>query len=220
MSSMFSTNDNPRQDSARQGEEFIALVHQKMSRLVQEFANGEINRTQFHKLYDRYQRQIAAVAQLLAESDPALWRAAIADGEDTQHLKKRLSARPIGMALYLAGAEQPLQSFGAFDIAPARIQPMLEGYQRAVGAVFRAGMRRTELDDGRWLCFVPGGHTTLVALFSLEPTDNQLATLDRLHHDFEEANRHILERGVPDPEALAYPYYTFVQRRGKALDQS
>ena len=216
---MFSTNDNPRQESARQGEEFITLVHQKMSRLVQEYANGEINRTQFHRLYARYQRQIAAVAQLLAESDPALWREAVADGEDTQHLKKRLSARPIGMGVYLAGGDHPLRTFGAFDIAPARILPMLEGYRRAVGAVFRAGTRRTELDDGRWLCLVPGAHTTLVALFSLEPTDNQLATLDRLHHDFEEANRHALERGAFDPDALAYPYYTFVQRRGKALVQ-
>lgn len=216
---MGSTNDNVRRDSARQGEEFIALVREKMSRLVQEFANGEINRTQFHRLYDRYQRQIAAVTQLLAESDPALWRAAVNDGEDTQHLKKRLSARPIGMAVYLAGADQPVQTFGVFDIAPSRIQPMLESYGRAVGDLFRAGMRRTELDDGRWLCFVPGARTTLVALFSLEPTDSQLATLDRLHHDFEQANRYALEQSAPDPQALAYPYYTFVQRRGEALDQ-
>ncbi len=216
---MCSTSDNSHRDSARQGEEFIALVRQKMSRLVQEFANGEINRTQFHQLYDRYQRQITAVAQLLAESDSALWRAAVNDGEDTQHLKKRLSAQPIGMAVYLAGADHPLQTFGIFDIAPSRIQPILESYGRAVGDVFRAGMRRTELDDGRWLCFVPGAHTMLVALFSLEPTDSQLATLDRLHHDFEEANCHALEQSAPDPQALAYPYYTFVPRRGKALDQ-
>ncbi|HMM29467.1 MAG: hypothetical protein AAGU78_18930 [Chloroflexota bacterium] len=216
---MFSTNHDPRRESARQGEEFIALVHQKMSRLVQEFASGEINRTQFHRLYDRYQRQIAAVAQLLAESDPALWRTAVADGEDTQHLKKRLSAKPIGMAVFLTGADQPLQTFGAFEIAPGRIRPMLEGYRLAAGEVFRAGMRRTELDDGRWLCFVPGTRTTLVALFSLEPSDSQLATLDRLHQDFEQANRHALDQREPDPQALAYPYYTFVQRRGEALDQ-
>ena len=216
---MFSTNDNPSRDGVRQGEEFIALVHQKMSRLVQEFANGEINRTQFHRLYDRYQRQIAAVTQLLTESDPALWRAAVADGEDTQHLKKRLSAKPVGMAVYLGEDDRPLHTFGTFDIAPSRVRPMLEGYRRAVGDVFRAGTRRTELDDGRWLCIVPGARTTLVALFSLEPTDNQLATLDRLHQDFEEANRYVLEQPVPNPDALAYPYFTFVQHRGSAHDQ-
>ena len=32
-------------DSTRQGQEFIAQVHQKMSKLVQEFANGSINRS-------------------------------------------------------------------------------------------------------------------------------------------------------------------------------
>jgi len=217
---MFSTNDNASRDSARQGEEFIALVHQKMGRLVQEFANGEINRTQFHRLYDRYQRQIAAVTQLLTESDPALWRSAVADGEDTQHLKKRLSAKAIGMAVYWGEDDRPLQTFGTFDIPPAQVRPMLEGYRRAVGDVFRAGMRRTELDDGRWLCFVPGRRTTLVALFSLEPSDNQLTTLDRLHQDFEEANHHALEHPVPNPDVLAYPYYAFVQQRGRAHDQS
>jgi hypothetical protein len=81
-------------------------------------------------------------------------------------------------------------------------------------------MRRTELDDGRWLCFVPGRRTTLVALFSLEPSDNQLTTLDRLHQDFEEANHHALEPPVPNPDVLAYPYYAFVQQRGRAHDQS
>jgi len=216
---MYSTNHDPRRDSARQGEEFIAGVHQKMSRLVQEFASGEINRTQFHRLYRRYQRQIAAVTQLLTEADPARWHAAVADGEDTQHLKKRLAARPIGLAVFLSGAERPLQTFGAFEIAPARIRPMLDGYRLAAGDVFRAGVRCTELDDGRWLCFVPGARTMLVALFSLEPSDSQLATLDRMHQDFERANQRALDQAEPDPQTLAYPYYSFVHRRGEAFDQ-
>ncbi len=216
---MSSTNRNVRRESARQGEEFIALVHRKMDRLVQEFANGEINRTQFHRLYARYQRQIAAVAQLLAESDPALWPAAVADGEDTQHLKTRLTAKALGMAVYEARASQPLHIFGEFDVAPEQINPMLASYRLAAGEMFRAGMRRAELDDGRWLCFVPGSQTTLVALFSLEPSESQLATLDRLHKDFEEANRHALSQPQPDAAALAYPFYSFVQRPGPAPEQ-
>ena len=67
---MFSTNDNASRDSARQGEEFIALVHRRWAAWFRNLPTVD-QLTQFHRLYDRYQRQIAAVTQLLTESDPA-----------------------------------------------------------------------------------------------------------------------------------------------------
>jgi hypothetical protein len=96
--------------SAKQGQEFIAQVHEKMSRLVQEFASGEINRTQFHKLYDRYQRQIMTVAQFIAESDPTTWRDAVLESEDTLHLKKRLTAKAVGMSVYSNKSGMPIET--------------------------------------------------------------------------------------------------------------
>jgi hypothetical protein len=74
-------------------------------------------------------------------------------------------------------------------------------------------MRSTEMENGQWLCFVPGTYTTLIALFSLEPSDNQLQMVGRMHQDFEQANRAALEAGHIDPTKLAYPFYSFVQRR-------
>jgi len=207
--------DTPNHESTKQGQEFIAHVHQKMSKLVEEFANGQINRTQFHQLYDRYQRQIMRVAQLVAESDPVMWRDAIQDSEDTLHIKKRLTAKAIGMSVYYNKSGMPIETLGEFAIEPELIVPMLSSYRSAAAEIFRAGMRSTEMENGQWLCFVPGSHTTLIALFSLEPSDNQLEMVERMHQDFEQANKAALEVGQVDPEKLAYPFYSFVQRRAK-----
>ena len=202
-------------DSTRQGQEFIAQVHQKMSRLVQEFAEGIINRTQFHRLYDRYQRQIMTVAQLIAESDPTSWRDAITETEDTLHLKKRLTAKAVGMSVYDNKSGMPIETLGEFAIDPELIVPMLSSYRSAAAEIFRAGMRSTEMENGQWLCFVPGTFTTLIALFSLEPSTNQIEMVERMHKDFEQANHAALEAGHADPTKLAYPFYSFVQRRVK-----
>jgi len=201
--------------SAKQGQEFIAQVHEKMSRLVQEFASGEINRTQFHKLYDRYQRQIMTVAQFMAESDPTTWRDAVRENEDTLHLKKRLTAKAVGMSVYSNHSGMPIETLGEFAVEPELIVPMLSSYRSAAAEIFRAGMRSTEMENGQWLCFVPGTHTTLIALFSLEPSTNQLDMVERMHKDFEEANRAALTAGHVDPTQLAYPFYSFVQRSAK-----
>jgi hypothetical protein len=202
-------------ESTEQGKEFIAQVHQKMSKLVQEFANGEINRTQFHKLYDRYQRQIMTVAQFMAESDPTLWRDAIQETEDTLHLKKRLTAKAVGMSVYSNRNGMPIETLGEFAVDPELIVPMLSSYRSAAAEIFRAGMRSTEMENGQWLCFVPGTYTTLIALFSLEPSTNQLDMVERMHKDFEDANRAALRVGQVNPDELAYPFYSFVQRRAK-----
>ncbi|MBN2305451.1 MAG: hypothetical protein JXQ72_13280 [Anaerolineae bacterium] len=199
--------------SAQQGQEFIAQVHQKMSKLVQEFASGVINRTQFHKLYDRYQRQIMTVAQLIAESDPAVWRDAITDSEDTLLIKQRLTAKAVGMSVYDNDSGMPIETLGEFAIEAELIIPMLSSYRSAAAEIFRAGMRSTEMENGQWLCFVPGTYTTLIALFSLEPSDNQLKMVERMHRDFEEANQGPLKAGHVDPKTLAYPFYSFVQKR-------
>lgn len=218
MGNSSSSPSNTPLDSTRQGQEFIAQVHQKMSRLVQEFANGEINRTQFHRLYDRYQRQIMAVAQLITEADPSLWRDAITENEDTLHLKKRLTAKAVGMSVYDNKSGMPIETLGEFSVEPELIVPMLSSYRSAAAEIFRAGMRSTEMENGQWLCFVPGTYTTLIALFSLEPSDNQLAMVERMHKDFEEANHAALEGGHIDPKALAYPFYSFVQQRARSAD--
>ncbi len=200
----------------QQGREFIAQVHRKMSKLVQEFANGEINRTQFQHLYARYQRQIMSVAQWITTDAPSEWPEAVRGSEDTIHIRKRLTAKAVGLSIYENKSGLPLETLGEFAIEPELIVPMLSSYRSAAAEIFRAGVRSTEMENGQWLCFVPGKYTTLIALFSLEPSDNQMDTVRRMHKDFEEANHTALEAGNLDPDKLAYPFYAFVQRRVQA----
>jgi hypothetical protein len=205
--------DNPIVNSAKEGQEFIAQVHAKMNKLVQEFASGEINRTQFHKLYARYQRQIMTVTQLITEADPTMWRNAITESEDTIHIKKRLTAKAVGMSVYNNKSGMPIETLGEFAVDPELLVPMLSSYRSAAAEIFRAGMRSTEMENGQWLCFVPGTYTTLIALFSLEPSENQLQMVERMHQDFEQANKTALESGNFDPTQLAFPFYSFVKQR-------
>jgi hypothetical protein len=110
----------------------------------------------------------------------------------------------------------PIETLGEFQVDPALLVPMLSSYQSAATEIFRAGMRSSAMANGQWLSFVPGKHTTLIALFSLEPSANQLDTVERMHRDFEAANRAALQAGNADPKALAYPFLSFIRRaRGK-----
>jgi hypothetical protein len=199
-------------EDARAGQEFIAEVQQKMHKIVAEFATGKINRTQFHQMYARYQRQIMTVSQMIGESNPGQWRDAVDEGEDTMMVRKRYTAKAIGIAIYDNATRLPIETLGEFEVDATWIVPMLSSYQSAAMEIFRAGMRNTEMDNGQWLSFVPGRYTTLIVLFSLEPSDNQLDSIERMHRDFEEANRAALEGGRADPNALAYPFLSFIRR--------
>lgn len=206
---------NPPQterDPIQEGHDFIAEVHAKMNRLVEEFAQGKLNRKQFHKLYERYQRQIMSVSAMLAESEPATWREALDPSEDTFHILRKLTAKALGMAIYDNQTGAAIETLGNFQLDTALIIPMLSSYRSATKEMFRAGIRSSAMDNGQWLCFVPGRHTTLIALMSLEPSQDQLNNLERMHHDFERANRRALEAGNADPEELAYPFLAFVKR--------
>jgi hypothetical protein len=203
---------NRRNDEIRRGQSFISDVHKKMSRIAQEFAAGELNRTQFLQIYDRYQRQILIIAQLIAEADPTGWREAIEDGEATIEIRRSLESRPIGLSIYSNQTSIPLETVGNFNIDPELVIPMLEAYRSAAAEIFQTALRSVELEDGRWVCFVKGQYTSLAALFSLEPAGFQLGLIRKLHEDFEAANAKILAQGETDPTQLVHPFRSLVEQ--------
>jgi hypothetical protein len=99
-----------------------------------------------------------------------------------------------------------LSTLGQFELDPALVVPMLSGYRSATQEIFGAGTRSTEIEDGRWLCFVPGEFATMLAVFTTEPAGKQLAYLDELHRHFEQANRRHFESPPVDAEELVYPH--------------
>lgn len=203
---------NRRSDEIRRGQNFIGDVHKKMSRIAQEFAAGELNRAQFLRLYDRYQRQILLVAQMIAESDPAGWRDAIADGEDTLEIRRRFESMPVGLSVYSNHSGMPIETVGDFVAEAELVTPMLEVYASATAEIFNAAVRSIELDSGAWLCFVRGQHTSLLALFSIEPASFQVGLIERLHADFEVANHKALAEGETDASQLTHSFYSLVEQ--------
>lgn len=197
------------------GQALVDQIQGKMRQLVDDFAKGVVNRVQFHQLYDRYQHQISRLTEMLTTAEFAALEIP-QNGEDTFQIKKRLTARVIGVSVYSNMSGLPIETLGDFAIDPALIVPMLSSYRAAAREIFKAGMRSTVMENDQWLCFVPGNYSTLIALFSVEPSQTQLNTLERSHRDFEDANKPALEKGEVDPSTLAYPFLTFIRRaKGK-----
>jgi hypothetical protein len=200
------TSDSEQDSKAAQDE-----LQAKMHRLVGDFASGNINRTQFHQLYDRYQRQMTRLAEITADTDD-LKLVTSGDTESTFHIKKRLTAKVLGVSIYSNVSGMPIETIGEFQVDSALLIPMLSSYRAATREIFKAGMRSTAMENDQWLCFVPGNLTTLIALFSVEPAAMQLRMVEQMHRDFEEANKAALERGEVDPSTLAYPFLGFVKQ--------
>jgi hypothetical protein len=171
----------------------LQQVRGKMARLAEEFAEGQLNSKQFHEIYAHYQQQrriIEAAMENLPGSEA--WREAIAPGV-TAMLRERNAAKVLSYAIYDNNTSLPLASVGDFAVDTALLVPMLSSFRSATAEMFGAGLRSTEIEGGRWLCFVPGDYTTLFVIFSLQPARLQMALIEDLHRDFEVANRAALE---------------------------
>lgn len=208
MSNPQSVNDY---EAIQRGKAHIAETHKKMTRLAQEFAQGDINRTQFQHLYDRYQRQIMTIAQLIAESEPTLWVEAMnEEAESTLLIKQSLSAKIIGYSIYDNQSGMPIETEGDFSLEPELIVPMLSSYRSATAEIFQANVSSTQLDNGRWLYFMGGKHTTLIILFSLEPAANQLPSIQQAHQDYEITNDTLLENAHVTGQ-VAVPFHRLIK---------
>jgi hypothetical protein len=198
--------------SLRDGEVYLNRTYSKMTQCVEDFAGGKINREQFQELYAHYEREIGVISQLLAESDdPDEWRRFVTEGESIV-IRKRHQARSIGFAIYDNDSGMPIETLGEFTVDSALLVPMLSSYRSATTEIFRAGMRNTQMENGQWLCFVPGRFTTLITLFTREPAEQQLEVLSRMHDHFEIANRSALESGTAQPGELALPFLAILKQ--------
>ena len=187
---------------------YLEKVQAKINKLAEDFASGSINRDQFQNLYAHYQREMRTVAGMLAMSDED-WRGAVTDGQSFV-IRQQHAPKAQGYAIYENESGMPLSTLGQFAMDPALLVPMLSSYRAATEEIFGAGMRATAIEGGRWLCFVPGEMTTLMAVFQAEPARKQLDFLDELHRLFEKANRPILENPPVNPEALIFPHEHFL----------
>jgi len=175
---------------------YLQELRGKMARLAEEFAQGKLNRTQFQEIYAHYQRQRMAVERAIYEMPgPDAWRESLAAGH-TSILRQRYAAQVLSYAIYDNTTSLPLASVGKFTVDTGLLVPMLSSFRSATQEIFGAGMRSTEIEGGRWLCFVPGRYTTLLVVFSVEPARLQLTQIEDLLRDFETAYGAMLSSGA------------------------
>ena len=199
-------------DSPAQASEYLAKVQDKINRLAEEFASGAINQAQFQELFDHYRREQSTVKRWMEIApDSNAWREATTEGKSVIIRTGNL-ARVLGYAVYENDSGMPLNNIGQFEADSELIVPMLSSYRAATKEIFGAGMRSSQIEGGKWLCFVPGNFTTLMALFSITPSARQMVTLEELHRLFERANRNLLDRTMIDPSELVFPHTYFLGR--------
>src|SRR5260221_1710283 len=200
------------QQQVTQAQTLIEQIQGKMHRVVNEFAQGDISREQFEKIYEHYQAQILMAAQMAADAD-TLSAGQLTPGE-TVAIRSKLMGKAKAMTVYYHDTGLLLETIGDFDVSVAKIAPTLNN----IGAQASHGVKvppRTEKFANEWLLFVPGRYSTTVMLFSNEPAGRQISIIENMHHDFEAANETALKSGQADGTTLIYPFQSFVRRTVK-----
>ncbi|MDW8298826.1 MAG: hypothetical protein RML95_05770 [Anaerolineae bacterium] len=187
-------------------EALIAQLRKKLRDLATEFANGEINREQFHTLYERYQSQIN-LAALAADEFAA--RSSVTTDE-TIAIRRNLAGKALAMAVYHYSSQRFIETLGNFDVPYADIRDTLTEIagRAAEGELLEP---QTYPYKDHYLLFVAGKYTASVMVFSHEPVVRQTTTVQSMHADFEVANAAILKYPHVIGE-LAVPFHALIMR--------
>jgi hypothetical protein len=185
---------------------YLEKVRAKENDLAMSFAAGNINRKQFEEIYAGYQREIRMIEQFLTDNPESQeWKNQVSEGQSIL-IRKRHRPEMVGFSIYDLRSGLPIKTRGDFGVDPALFVPMLFAYQSATREIFGGEVRLTQIEGGKWLCFIPGSLTSTIALFTNEPTSQQLKSLEQTHKVFEEANQNQLNREIINPDALVLPH--------------
>ena len=197
-----------------EAESALEQIRQKMALVAYEFDKGILNRAQFSAMYARYREQREVIERLL-ERDPGTqaWQQVAIPGQ-TGFLRRQFEARVLYYAIY--DGETPIVTQG--QVVPP--EPVVKNMLMAL-AVLASKQKspprgKKQIEHGRWLVLIPGKFTTALALFSLEPSAQQMTLVQDLHRDFERANRIALERGIRLPDQLVFPHRALFEKPGGA----
>ncbi len=198
----------PVNDAANQQ---IEKLHIKLDALAERFARGNINRVQFQELFSYYQGKIHELETYMSYfPDSQDWKNIVNEGQSII-IRRRYAAKLSGFSIIDHRNGMPLRTIGDFGLDPALFVPMLYAYQSATKEIFGGAVRLTQIEGGKYLVFVTGESTTTLALFSTEPSQQQLKTLEQVHKVFEGANVKRLQKSPIDPDSLVCPHEYFLQ---------
>ncbi len=201
-------------NSMDKAQSFKMQVIDKIQSLLHEFAAGDLNREQFNALYERYSGQLALAQQVL-ESGNADMLGQNKDKNTTIALRQEHMGKALGMSIYQNRTGVSIETLGEIEVSPFVISPVLNDFSRLMEAGKPIEQRVEMLAEKSWLLFTGGSYSTVVTLFRNEPSPLQMREIERLHHDFEVANKQYLEKGNLDSKKLAYPFMVFIQQKLK-----
>lgn len=192
-----------------------AEIQEKIQKLLTEFAEGSISREQFHVIYGRYTSQLAMADMAMRSSSPSTVMEMMQDGTSTLVVKEKHMGKAVGMTIYNNRSGTLLETLGEFEVPPEKLSPILNDFSLLMESGKLVEREVRKISAKQWLVFAAGRYTTVVTLFHNEPSEQQNREIERLHHDFEQANAPQFERGVVDSSKLAYPFLVFVQQKMK-----
>lgn len=197
-----------------QAEAALEQLRQKTALVAAEFAEGKLNRAQFVALYAHYNERRTIIEKMLArDPDTSAWQSVARPGR-TSFLRSHFEARVLSYAIYD-------QACNVGRLVTSQGGPLLpEDFARKIVTAVsilrrnhsRLNTHRKQVEHGHWAVFVPGLYSTAIAVFSLEPSARQVTLVQDMHHDFERANKMLLERGNLQPDQLVFPHRALFER--------
>lgn len=183
----------------------LVSLRQRMKLTADEFAEGKINRAQFHALYARYSEQRSIIERLL-ERDPETqaWRQVVALQGQTGMLRSSLEAMPLYYLVFKGEGAVSLLIGGKRPAEPEKIAPLIRHVWNLPNRP-AFGLGRMPFKHGRWLIIATGNHSATAVVFSLEPAIAQARLVRDLHADFERANQALLASGSAAAERMVFP---------------
>jgi len=192
-----------------EGWHYSNRVRNKLTALVEDFAQGRMNRTQFKVLYDHYQKERDTVEKLIASQPSSdAWRMAMTEGQSVI-IRRRLASRVLGYAVYANQDPVPLRVYGeCADLNETQLSLLLDYLEREPNQepFFIINDFDLDVEEATSLCIVPGEFSALFVLFTAEPARIQIRLLRDLHQHFEQANSKILARIYYKISDLVFPY--------------
>lgn len=179
----------------------------KIRGIIEEFAAGELSSEQFNILYERYNTQIE-IARGLLEGDAG--DPLDTSGFSTFEIKQATRGLAQSLAVFHVESGRIIDSVGEFDLSPTQMSLVLNEIdaQRQAGAQLKPRVENP--GPSEYVVYISGAHATTIVQFKNEPARKQIEKLERIHHDFERANVHLLEKSDVDPATLAKTFVSFV----------
>ncbi|MBC8098078.1 MAG: hypothetical protein H7Y11_01430 [Armatimonadetes bacterium] len=195
-------------------QSFKLQVETKIKALLVEFAQGNISREQFHAIYEKYNAQLEIVNHAMMSGNPDA--VSIAEGgPPTIAIRDAYMGKVMGLLIFHNKSGKVVETLGDFSVAMSAVAPTLNDITRLKQDNKFAPPQMLKFGEKQWLLFAAGRYTTVVAEFIRQPAEFQTTEIERLHHDFEEANRTLLENDQVFSGKLAYPFLVFIRTKPK-----